>query len=80
MGGLLVLGAAAGTALLARSAVKRSKPRDPPSIPSREDQEVQDARRRAIRNTGRGRGATLLTGPLGVPGPTNVRRKSLLGE
>ena len=51
--------------------------------PTREDPEVEEARRKAVvaARLSRGRASTQLTGPdgTGVVGPANVARKQLLG-
>lgn len=75
----LVLSAAGAGASIAASSGAFSETPDTPDVPKAKD--VQDARRRTARAfAGRGRGATLLTGPRGVLGPTNIQRKTLLGQ
>lgn len=77
----LVLSAAGAGASIAASAGAFSETPDTPDVPVPEAKDVQDARRRTARAfAGRGRGATLLTGPRGVLGPTNIQRKTLLGQ
>lgn len=57
-------------------------PPPPPPLPSREDEGVEESRRKQVlaMRLQRGRMSTILTGGQGLPGPAPVGRKVLLGE
>lgn len=54
----------------------------PPPAPTRADPEIDEARRRQqlAARLRQGRGATILTGGLGLADPAPVARKTLLGQ
>jgi len=58
------------------------KPPSLPPLPTRDDEEVEEARRkqRLAARLRRGRGATILTSGAGLTDPAPVGRKRLLGE